>query len=516
MNNKVNQMKQDKISWLNAIIALILGTVIIGGILMVAQSIWSGYHFLDDHELLRIKYGAENGTGLFAAIKAWTSSDMHQRFRPLYWIERITACYLFGSNFTAWNIWLVIKGVLTFALLYETARYLKFGIVISAIFPMIIMLGAQFTPWYRCGNQESTGVLLCAGAMCLIAAQSYYRKYKSKAYNIAIVLLVILSGLVKESFTLFMLLFSALKIWLEYWDGCDDTWYAADRKGRLLTLIKENWWTYALILLATLINVYIITFRVGVDKISYAGFHEETAVVEYIKGIGQSLFQNMKWYTVAALVWILMMVLCYQLVEKYNIRKYLSLCLILLCAMGIQLVAHAKSGMGERYMFPYVIAYALVFILLGYHIFRKDRFRRIVYLLVAVLLIGQSAITAARQARDYAKDGNWIGEYFQCILDNTEEGNRIVSAFADGELNLATECWLEMHGRTQVYSNIGGEWNNTVQMNGELNGDCSWEDVKIVTCYSYAENYTLSLMGDAAWTDYDIYMFGNYAVMVKR
>lgn len=516
MKNKVKQKRQDKISWLDALIALTLGTIIIGGILVAAQSIGSGYHFLDDHELLRMEYGAKNGTGLFAAIKAWIASDIHQRFRPLYWIERVTACYLLGSNFTAWNIWLVIKGVLTFALLYGTARYLKFGRVISAIFPMIIMVGTQFTPWYRCGNQESTGLLLCAGAMCLIAAQSYSGKYKSKAYNIAIVLLVILSGLIKESFTLFMLLFPALKIWLEYWDGCGELQNNKDRKTRLFSVIRENWWVYALILLATLINVYMITFRVGVDKISYAGFHEDTAVVEYIEGIGESLFQNMKWYTVAALVWVFMMVLCYQLVEKQNIRKYVSLCLILLCAMGIQLVAHAKSGMWGRYMFPYMVAYALVFILLGYRIFGKDRLRGTIYLIIAVLLLGQSGITAARQARDYAKDGNWMGEYFQCILDNTSEDDRIVSAFVDGELDLATECWLETHGRTQVYSNIDGEWSNTVQMNGELRGDCSWDDAKIVTFYSFAENYTLTLMGDAAWTDYDVYKFGNYAVMVKR
>ena len=516
MHNTADRKKQRKLSWPDAILALVLGTVIIGGILVVAQTIGSGYHFLDDHELISIENSAKNGAGWFSYVKGSITNDMQRRYRPLYWIERITVCYLLGSNLTAWNIWTAIKGILTFALLYETARYLKFGRIISTLFPMIMMLGEQFMPWYRSANQESTGVLLCAGAMCLIATQSYYGKYKSKAYNIAITVLVILSGLVKESFTLFMLLLPALKIWMEYWDGCDETWIGADRKGRLLSLIRENWWMYALILLATLSNVYMITFRVGVDQISYAGFHADTAIGEYIEGIGESLFQNMKWYTVAALVWVFMMVLCYQLVEKYNIRKYLSLCLLLLCTMGIQLVAHAKSGMWGRYMFPYMIAYTLLFILLGYRIFGKDRLRGTIYLIVAILLLGQSGITAARQARDYAKDGSWIGEYFQCILDHTTEEDRIVAAFVDGELDGATEWWLETHGRDQVYSNIDGEWNNFVQINGELNGDCSWDDAKIVTFYSFAENYTLSLMGDAAWKDYDVYKFGNYAVMVKR
>lgn len=136
-----------------------VGTIIIGGILAIAGTIWSGYHFIDDHELLRIEYEARNGNPLSNVLRGWLVGDMTWRYRPLYWIERVILGYLFGSNLTAWNIWTAVKGILAFALLYESARYLKFGRIVSTIFPMIIVLGAQFTPWYRSANQESTGIL---------------------------------------------------------------------------------------------------------------------------------------------------------------------------------------------------------------------------------------------------------------------------------------------------------------------------------------------------------------------
>lgn len=509
-------VKENRVVWQDVVIALLFGIIIVAGILCIARTIWSGYHFLDDHELIRIEQGAAQKIPLLDQMSGCIKNDLNQRYRPIYWVERVTGGYLMGSNLTAWNIWTAIKGVLAFALLYLGARYVKADRLISLVFPMVVMLGTQFTPWYRSANQESTGLLLCAAVLCLLAAQYAHKKYTSVAYNIPIVILVILSGLEKESFTLFMLVFPMLKLWLEYWDGCDASWVGTRRKGRLIRMLRENAAVYLCILVAFLINVYMILFRVGVDRLSYAGFHSDTGLNQYLHGISDSLLENMKWNTLIAGLLILMMLLCYQLVEKHNIWRYLSLCAILLCAMGIQLVAHAKSEMWGRYLFPYIIAYGLLFVLLGYHIFKKDRFRSKVYLAVLLGLLGLTVPGAAREARDYAKEGEWIQAYFQCILENTAEPDRIVGAFGDEELDLATECWLEAHDRSQVFSNINGEWKNTVQLTEPLEGECSWENVKAVTCYSYAQINVLSFMDGMTMDDFDSYTFGNYMVMVRK
>jgi hypothetical protein len=55
MNRGKTVTKEKKVVWQDAVIAVALGTLIIVGILGVARTIWSGYHFLDDHELIRIE-----------------------------------------------------------------------------------------------------------------------------------------------------------------------------------------------------------------------------------------------------------------------------------------------------------------------------------------------------------------------------------------------------------------------------------------------------------------------------
>ena len=285
-------VKENRVVWQDVVIAFLFGIIIVAGILCIARTIWSGYHFLDDHELIRIEQGAAQKIPLLDQMSGCIKNDLNQRYRPIYWVERVAGGYLMGSNLTAWNIWTAIKGVLAFALLYLGARYVKADRLISLVFPMVVMLGTQFTPWYRSANQESTGLLLCAAVLCLLAAQYAHKKYTSVAYNIPIVILVILSGLEKESFTLFMLVFPMLKLWLEYWDGCDASWVGTRRKGRLIRMLRENAAVYLCILVAFLINVYMILFRVGVDRLSYAGFHSDTGLNQYLHGISDSLLEN--------------------------------------------------------------------------------------------------------------------------------------------------------------------------------------------------------------------------------
>lgn len=92
---------KDAVTWIDTAIGILLGVVIIVGILFIAQTIWSGYHFLDDHELIRIEQSASQGQPLIMTMNRWICNDLWWRFRPFYWVERVTAGYLFGSNLTA-------------------------------------------------------------------------------------------------------------------------------------------------------------------------------------------------------------------------------------------------------------------------------------------------------------------------------------------------------------------------------------------------------------------------------
>lgn len=506
-----------KVFWWEHVIVLLLGVAVILGILYRAGTLHSGYHFMDDHELIRMELSFENGASLWSQIKGNVLNDLSWRFRPFYWVERVTGAYFMGSDLYYWNIYTAVKGILTFWLLYCTARFLRYGRTVSVIFPMVIMLGEQFTPWYRSANQESTGLLLCAFTLCMIAAQYDSGKFRSIAYNVCIVLGAVLCGLVKESFTLFMPVFPALKLWLEYWDGGR----SKEKKphsalGGVFHLLKENAAVYVLIAGAMLFNVYMILFQVGVDKVSYAGFQEGTPLSEYLSGIYASLFYYTKWFTYFGILVLLMTAMCYQLIEKREVWKYLGGCAIGGYVLVVQLIAHAESGMWERYILPYSVGYAFLFLLLGFRVFEKDVIRRRIFLGVWAVLLCLEIPLAYNKARDYAYTGQMVKVYFQCILDNTTEEEQIISAFSDGELNLATECWLEVRDRTQVYSYSDGAWDNKVQLAGAVTEEYAWENAKVVTCYGRDMESILAQIGDNAAERYDIHGFGEYSVLVKK
>lgn len=181
--------------WIEVLAVFGLGFVLMFGILIKSGTLKSGYHFTDDHELIRIEYTLENSEqSVPSLMNAMIKNDFHSRFRPFYWVERVACTAIFGSDLYPWNIYTGIKGILAFALLVLTARKLKFGRIISLLFAAIIMFGPQFTPWFRSANQENTGLLLCALVLWLISVQYHKGKYNGRIWNSAIVLAIILCG----------------------------------------------------------------------------------------------------------------------------------------------------------------------------------------------------------------------------------------------------------------------------------------------------------------------------------
>lgn len=501
---------REDIGWIDYIIALTLAILFIYGILQKSGTITSGYHLADDHELIRMEFGFKNGSALGQSIIGWVVGDFHWRYRPLYWVERVLGSFFLGSELLYWNYYTAIKGILSFVLLYFTARYFRYGRMVSALLPCVVMLGAQFTPWYRSANQENTGLLLVAFVLCMISVQAFHQKYTAGYYNALIIIGAVLCGLVKESFTLFMPVFIAVKFWLEYWEDGKEI-----RKGDFLRCLKNNAVTYGIIILAMLVNIGMILFRVGVDKVSYAGFSKDTPLWVYKQGVKASLFVYMKQYTYAGILIFFLAVVCYRAIEKKDIKKYICLGMISVCAMGIQLIAHAKSGMWERYMIPYMVAYAVAFVLLAYRFFEKDRIQKLVFYAILFWLVGGGIKTAYENSVSYAEDGRNTNQFLNELYARTAEDDDILCAFEAEEFNWAIECWLEVHDRIKAYSWINGDFRDIIQLTGSAPEQYLLENVDALVCCEWQAETLFPLIGIESEEDCSMYQFGDYLIVLK-
>jgi len=163
------------------------------------------------------------------------------------------------------------------------------------------------------------------------------------------------------------------------------------------------------------------------------------------------------------------------------------------------------------------VGYAVVFVLLGYRFFSKDKFRRKVYEGLLVVLLIMQVQKSYDLAKDYAWTGKLVHDYLQCVLENTEESSVIIGAFSDEELNLATSSWLEVRERTREYTYKWeeGVFYDSVQMAAANQDVPTWESADVVLCYTGQIGSIVEMMGINEGDGYKEYQFGGYAVVVR-
>lgn len=213
---------------------------------------------------------------------------------------------------------------------------------------------------------------------------------------------------------------------------------------------------------------------------------------------------------------LVLMVLLIIGAGKKNWKKYWGYGLIGGYVLAVQLVAHAKSGMWERYIIPWIVGYSAVFVILGFKMLQHTKICIWIYFMILCGVLYIEAPITLSKCRDYTYQGQMTAVFFQSILDNTDEDSQIISAFYDGELNLATECWLEAHERTQVYSYNAetGTLFNYVQIRGNEPADLNWYNAKVVTCYAYQVEEMLQNLGLSNLEQYAVKEYAGYAVII--
>lgn len=493
---------------------LCIGSIIIFGILIFTGALTSGYHFVDDHEVVLMEFNMRNaGQSLWQVMKSFASRDLWWRFRPFYWVERSICSFVFGSNMLFWNIYTAIKGALALYFLYFTARNIKCSTIFSFFFAALIIFGQQFTPFFRSANQENTGLLLCGLILWLITRQYKMHNFENRVSNVLLCICIIICGLTKESFTLCMPAFIALKYWMEY---CG----MPMQKNKWITCFKKNMAVYIIVIAAFLCDIYYIMFKVGVDNVSYAGFHEGTSIRQYALAVFENLFKYTRVYTLVGLMTVIVIIMANdwnRKIGKSIIVRYVGYIFISLYVMGVQLISHAQSRMWERYLIPYIIGYAFLLVILGYRFFEKQKVQRRLYALMLLVLVLSQMIVVYRKTADWAKDGAAIASFFDCLKDKTDMNSHIICAFADEELNNSVETEMEADGYPGIvsYRFEDGSIVDIAAISEIIWNNASLEDADVAVCYDYYVPIVTELMGISEPEEYEVYDFSGYDIICR-
>lgn len=407
--------------------SIFASAAIIFGFLMVTGTFFTGYHLTDDHEFLVIREQIKN-MGILHAIIDTVRNDLTIRFRPVYQVFRVLGVAVIGLR---WKIWYLVKAfemVAAMTALYWFARRMRSNPLIAAMFTCISMCGMQAEIWCRLGPQESFGLLLFA-IIILLETYPY-----SKRRNLVLTVLIFLMAGMKEAFILTIPAICLFVAWHGLWlEGKEFT------LREIYSKIKENRGYIIVSALICAMDLAVIVLYVGTNEIGYAGIAPEMSWKDYIWtflrffGHDDQIIVYYGWILVMT-VWTLVCADYKRIRNEW--RKYLYAFLILVFAIGMQIVLHIKSGMRDRYLIPWIIGVCCYIFLLCFKILRDKKGIRLGFQILGIVMCSLALSWTPKQLLKFVETGDSTDFVISTIERECSEGDLVVTCLGEGELDL--------------------------------------------------------------------------------
>ncbi len=297
----------------------------------------SGYHFQDDHEIIRIKSDLHSSS-IYDVIRQWVKEDLGYRFRPMYFIHRILITHLFGSNFLLLSLYTGLLGTFTFISTFFGMKNLGFNNIESTLTLFITFIGPQSAIWWRLGPNETIGITFL-GLSFLFMSRCLNKKRSYRLNNILFAFFLLLSSLCKESFLIIVPAFIVYKVFNE----------KNSLKISLKKSLQKNLISIVLIL-AFILEIYFIKSYVGLNKIGYAGI--DLNLKSTMRGILGILNHLITPYFYILFLAFILLIIQKAISKHYSFKPLVLPAIFSILVVAPNLVLYAKSGMWERYFLP--------------------------------------------------------------------------------------------------------------------------------------------------------------------
>ena len=396
--------------------------------------IFSGGHFLDDHEIAEISNALKHQS-FGNTMRSYVIGDLGDRFRPMFWVQRVTQAGVFGAHYALWQLYGAVLAIATTMLLYLFARRIGLAIAESLALPFLALVGQQAVIWWRTGVQETLGMFLLSAAL-LALANSVFGKRRA-LWSTAFVLLAVLMSLAKESFSIFTPALVFLAVWLER-EARDSSWLDAIRANVAIG-------SALLVVLAVEIARIKLTINTAIGYDAHFGFDlvDWLRVIAFLGLIYAAIFVGI------ALIGAVGLKGSTRQERRELAPKLWPPLLFAGIAVVRQTLLYARSGIHERYLNPTTTALALLLVyaaaLLGAG---RPRVRRLLLLLMLVA-VAITSVYSFHIAQLYAIDGETFNGALHYVEAETQPSSPILVAAdpaSDLEFAVAVKEFLAFDG----------------------------------------------------------------------
>lgn len=461
------------------IIAYVFFSLLVFGILMGLGTITSGFHLVDDHEIMSFYISKMNGISIGEVIKGYFWNDFHYRFRPLFYPIRIFLSYTFNGNFYLLSI---IRGLeVTFALeiFYIVLRKINCGIGYSLAGSLMALMGSMVGIWWKLGPQE-----LSATWMIGLATLCYLESNKSKKYNkifgLGSLFWMVLASLYKESFIMLIPAY----VFLHLIDFDTEINSFEDAIEMMKGKAKANWIVILISGLVLFTELYIILFAIGSQNIEYGAINYDKGIWFYLKVFINNMRLPLRigQYVLFSLfiVWI------YRRNFWKQVRQWWREIILFFLIITPQFVIYAQNGIEERYVLPWSLG--IVYFFVG--VISRDKNlidnRRKLYNFALIAITVFNFALAIKEASVFTYRGQSIQKMLQITLENTDEDSNILASFNKyDESDWTIHVWGELNHRQNVFRHTEND-DVYLSYSGE---QAQLKDIDIVLFYDKSDRH---------------------------
>lgn len=474
------------------VIVFLLSVLMVFGIIVGMGTITSGYHLVDDHEFLEWIHQMQNeGKSVWDLIANKLRQDFTLRYEPAYYATRILSARVLGVGLTAYSLIKAIEITLSCIFLYYCGRRMGAAKIYSFLFAALSLVGYQSAAWWKLGPQESQCTMLFAmGFYCMLRFLDDNRKSWAV---LSIVLFFIMSNF-KESF---ILLIPFLMMYVLYSELEKDearlTWQ------KIWKCICNRFWYLLVLGLIFLVLVFVIVVFVGVNDYDMVGLDASIPLKVYAEALQRSFANDLKWYKRFGILFVLILLTYWE-----DLKKLWKEMLLIVSFLLPQFVIFGQTGLGERYILPSSIGFALFFVIIIPKWKPLSGKRRAVYVLGLCLLLAAHGRVALREADYFRYRGKSVQTMLETVLQLSDGGGtKILSCFRPNEEgNLTINYWMLVHGYDNVYfwteddEVINRVCDINLNYSEEMWKEENFEDMDIVVMYNEEDRhycYTPSL-----------------------
>jgi hypothetical protein len=401
--NFVDGQQEKKLMSQVAIFLIILSFWII--IFSTSDLLFSGFHFVDDHDIVMIHYDLKNLSNIEVITKFIAANQ--GRFRPMYYVHRVLQTQIFGVNWAAWFSFNAILASITTFFLFLFGGVIQLSIRNAVLLTALTVLGNQASAWWRLGTAETYGMLYLSAALFFAAFASKATRFRS-LWNCIFIVLIVLASLSKESFILFIPAACLIKIWA----------YSKLNRVSLQISLSKNAVTSIVLLAVCVVETLYIKYVVGVGGTGYAGIDSSSFDPQRIWLVSKILAER-GFLPVSVLAMTTALVCAYfkRKSHRFPLNNLAEVLIIFFAATLPQILLYTKSGLDFFYLFPALIGYSFLTVQILALLDGYSKYLSQFFVFVLIFFIAQNIIVTWTASSVFAKEGNSTRR----LLDNVEQ-----------------------------------------------------------------------------------------------